>query len=90
MLIFSAKSRQYLDLFIQRVKDSFTAKETAEASSDTSRKSEMKNIQESIKQIHGNICIFLRSIEQFTAENETTLGRISFLSSLLSVDRMYS
>ena len=33
----------------------------------------MKNIQETIKQLHGNICIFLRSIEQLTAENEANL-----------------
>lgn len=72
------------------MKDSFTAKETAEASSDTSRKSEMKNIQESIKQIHGNICIFLRSIEQLTAENETNLGKdFSFIVVVLLVYRWF-
>jgi hypothetical protein len=37
----------------------------------------MKNIQESIKQLHGNICIFSRSIEQLIAENETSLGKSS-------------
>jgi hypothetical protein len=48
-------------------------KET-ETSNDTTRKNEMKNIQETIKQLHGNICIFSRSIEQLTAENEVNLG----------------
>lgn len=79
--MFSTKSRHYLDLFIQRVKESFTSKESAEATGDTTRKSEMKNIQESIKQVHGNIYIFSRSIEQLSAENETSLGR-----SLISVE----
>jgi len=49
-------------------------KET-ETSNDTTRKSEMKNIQETIKQLHGNICIFSHSIEQLTAENELNLGK---------------
>jgi hypothetical protein len=70
--LYSIKSRQYLDLFIQRVKESFTLKET-ETSHDTTRKNEMRNIQDSIKQLHGNICIFSRSIEQLIAENETNL-----------------
>ena len=78
-LMFSTKSRHYLDLFIQRVKESFSAKENPEASRDTTRKSEMKNIQESLKQVYENIYIFSRSIEQLNAENETNLGR-SFLS----------
>jgi hypothetical protein len=51
-------------------------KET-ETSHDTTRKNEMRNIQDSIKQLHGNICIFSRSIEQLIAENETNLGRVS-------------
>ena len=34
----------------------------------------MKNYQETIKQLHGNICIFLRSIEQLITENETNLA----------------
>lgn len=80
--MFSTKSRHYLDLFIQRVKESFSAKETTEASRDTTRKSEMKNIQESIKQVYENIYIFSRSIEQLTAENETNLGRSFFSLSL--------
>ncbi len=79
VVIFSIKSRQYLDLFIQRVKDSFTLKET-ETSNDPTRKNEMKNIQETIKQLHGNIYIFSRSIEQLIAENETNLGKIFFLN----------
>jgi len=37
----------------------------------------MKNIQESIKQLHANICIFSRSIEQLIAENEASLGKSS-------------
>lgn len=32
-------------------------------------------MQETLKQLHGNICIFLRSIEQLTADNEITLGK---------------
>ncbi|CAF1259339.1 unnamed protein product [Rotaria magnacalcarata] len=71
--LYSAKSRQYLDLFIQRVKESFTLKET-ETGNDTTRKSEKKNTQEIIKQLHGNICIFSHSIEQLMAENETNLA----------------
>ncbi len=78
--MFSTKSRQYLDLFIQRVKESFTLKET-ETSNDTTRKNDIRSNQESIKQLHGNICIFSRSIEQLTAENETSLGTV-YLSSL--------
>ncbi|CAF3179524.1 unnamed protein product [Rotaria sp. Silwood2] len=69
----STKSRQYLDLFIQRVKESFKLKEN-ETSHDTTRKTEMKNIQETLKQLHGNICIFSRSIEQLIADNETNLA----------------
>ena len=34
----------------------------------------MKNIQENLKQLHGNICIFLHSIEQLNTQNETNLG----------------
>ena len=34
----------------------------------------MKSIQETLKQLHGNICIFSRSIEQLTSDNEITLG----------------
>lgn len=47
----------------------------SESGHDTTRKSEKKNIQETIKQLHGNICIFFHSIEQLIAENETTLGK---------------
>ena len=75
--LYTNKSRQYLDLFIQRVKESFASKE-GEASSDTTRKNEMKSTQDSIKQLHGNICIFSRAIEQLAAENETNLGKDSF------------
>ncbi|CAF4873163.1 unnamed protein product [Rotaria sp. Silwood1] len=71
--IYSIKSRQYLDLFIQRVKESFILKEN-ETGHDTTRKNEIKNIQETLKQLHGNICIFLHSIEQLIADNETTLA----------------
>lgn len=71
----SVKSRQYLDLFIQRVKESFVAKESEASGSDTTRKNEIKNVQESIKQMHANICIFSRAIEQLVAENETGLGK---------------
>ncbi|CAF1648298.1 unnamed protein product, partial [Adineta ricciae] len=71
--LYSVKSRQYLDQFIQRVKESFVAKES-EAGSDTTRKNEIKNVQESIKQMHANICIFSRAIEQLIAENETGLA----------------
>ena len=71
---FSTKSRLYLDLFIQRVKESFTQKES-EASSDATRKSDMKSTQETIKQLHGNIFVFSHSIEQFLAENETNLSK---------------
>jgi hypothetical protein len=39
----------------------------------------MKNIQETIKQLHGNIYIFSRSIEQLIAENETNLGKNFFI-----------
>ncbi|CAF0952210.1 unnamed protein product [Rotaria sordida] len=69
----SIKSRQYLDLFIQRVKESFISKEN-ETTNDTTRKNEMKNIQETLKQLHGNICIFLHSIEQLITENEMNLA----------------
>ena len=56
------------------MKESFVAKES-EAGSDTTRKNEIKNVQESIKQMHANICIFSRAIEQLIAENETGLGK---------------
>lgn len=46
----------------------------SEASNDTTRKSEMKNVEDTIKQLHGNVCIFSRSIEQLITENETNLG----------------
>ena len=71
---FSIKSRQYLDLFIQRVKESFTLKENEAGSTDVTQKTEKKNYQETIKQLHGNICIFLRSIEQLITENEINLA----------------
>lgn len=77
MLLYSIKSRQYLDLFIQRVKESFTLKET-ETSNDTTRKTEIKNIQDTLKQLHGNICVFSRSIEHLVSENETNLGKNKF------------
>ncbi|CAF1075174.1 unnamed protein product [Adineta steineri] len=51
---------------------SFVLKDN-ETSSDTTRKSEIKNVQESIKQLRGNICIFSRAIEHLTTENETAL-----------------
>jgi hypothetical protein len=73
---FSVKSRHYLDLFTQRVKDSFTLKE-AEAGNDTTRKREMKNVQESIRQLHGNIFIFSRAIEHLANENEASLGNLT-------------
>ncbi|CAF1053711.1 unnamed protein product [Adineta steineri] len=71
--LYNIKSRQYLDLFVQRVKESFVLKDN-ETSNDTTRKSEIKNVQESIKQLHGNICIFSRAIEHLTTENETALA----------------
>ncbi|CAF1079545.1 unnamed protein product [Adineta steineri] len=71
--LYNIKSRQYLDLFVQRVKESFVLKDS-ETSNDTTRKSEIKNVQESIKQLHGNICIFSRAIEHLTTENETALA----------------
>lgn len=56
----------------------------AEAGGDTTRKSDIKNVQESTRQLHGNICIFSRAIEHLVNENEPALGRspIAFLSSV--------
>ena len=87
--LYSTKSRQYLDLFIQRVKESFVMKEN-EASNDTTRKSEIKNTQDTIKQLHGNIYIFSRSIEQLSTENEANLGRNFFFFCFFNRLRLFS
>ena len=78
----SVKSRQYLDLFIRRVKESFITKES-EAGSEATRKTEMKNIQDTLRQLHGNVCIFARSIEQLVAENDANLSTYHWLETTL-------
>ncbi|CAF3271993.1 unnamed protein product, partial [Rotaria sp. Silwood2] len=71
---YSIKSPQYLDLFIQRVTEHFILKEN-ETSHDTIQKIETKTIQDTLKQLHGYICIFSSSIEQLMTENEINIGR---------------
>ena len=76
--VFRSKSRFYLDLFVQRVKESFVAKDSTEATTTdagATRKTELKNIQETMKQIHENICLFSRSIESLNEEKETNLSK---------------
>lgn len=66
-------------MFTQRVKESFASKES-EGATENSRKNEIKHAQDAIRQIHGNICIFSRSIEQLITENQSALGSLLFIS----------
>lgn len=72
----SAKSRQYLEMFMKRVKESFAVRDST-TGGEATRKNEMKTVQETIKQLHGNICIFARSIESFPNESQTNLGQLT-------------
>lgn len=59
------------------MKESFAAKESSEAGAEGgARKNEMKNVQETIKQLHSNICLFSRPIESLASENENNLSKI--------------
>jgi CMP-N-acetylneuraminic acid synthetase len=81
-IISSSTSRHYLDLFTQRVKDSFTKKDT-DMTSDTTRTTDMRAIQETMKQLHGHICVFLHAIEPLVAENETNLSKSNICRRLI-------
>lgn len=39
----------------------------------------IKNAQETLKQLHGHICIFSRSIFKFQVKNETEISKITDL-----------
>lgn len=78
LFVFRSKSRFYLDVFVQRVKESFVAKDSTETTTTdagATRKNELKNVQETMKQIHENICLFSRSIESLNEEKETNLSK---------------